>query len=111
MIELTSLVRQLVVGQHQPSITTRVCGICTSMEHPTDMCLTLQETESKYPKSYGKQPYQSRPFDNQQFGKQPFWPKPSQGPYAAQQFGPALNAPQGPTGYRQLTLQYHAPPF
>ncbi|RDY06100.1 hypothetical protein CR513_09974, partial [Mucuna pruriens] len=38
LIELTSLVRQLIVGQHQPSIIARVCGICTSMEHPTDMC-------------------------------------------------------------------------
>ncbi|RDX86594.1 hypothetical protein CR513_32059, partial [Mucuna pruriens] len=53
---------------------------------------TLQETESDYPKSVGaiggyqcgKQPYQSRPFDNQQFGKQLFRPGLSQGPYAAQ---------------------------
>ncbi|RDY13524.1 hypothetical protein CR513_01545, partial [Mucuna pruriens] len=46
LTELTSLVRQLAVGQHQPSIVARVCGICTSMEHPTDMCPALQETES-----------------------------------------------------------------
>ncbi|RDY13532.1 hypothetical protein CR513_01525, partial [Mucuna pruriens] len=106
LTELTSLVRQLAVGQHQPSIAARVCGIYTSVEHPTDMCLTLQETESDYPESvgaiggyqYGKQPYQSRPFDNQQFGKQPFWLGSSQGPYAAQQFRPALNASQGPVG-------------
>ncbi|RDX81531.1 hypothetical protein CR513_37783, partial [Mucuna pruriens] len=45
MIELTSLVRQLAVGQHQPNIAARVCGICTFVEHPTDMCSTLQETE------------------------------------------------------------------
>ncbi|RDX86379.1 hypothetical protein CR513_32297, partial [Mucuna pruriens] len=49
LTELTSLVRQLVVGQHQPSIAARVCGICTSVEHPTDMCPTLQETESNHP--------------------------------------------------------------
>ncbi|RDX97078.1 hypothetical protein CR513_20206, partial [Mucuna pruriens] len=49
LIELTSLVRQLVVGQHQPNIAARVCGICTSVEHPTNMCPTLQETESNYP--------------------------------------------------------------
>ncbi|RDX70006.1 hypothetical protein CR513_50802, partial [Mucuna pruriens] len=36
LIELTSLVRQLVVEQHQPNIVARVCGICTSVEHPTD---------------------------------------------------------------------------
>ncbi|RDX85030.1 hypothetical protein CR513_33828, partial [Mucuna pruriens] len=45
-IELTSLIRQLAGEQHQPSITVRVCGICTFVEHPTDMCPILQETES-----------------------------------------------------------------
>ncbi|RDY07739.1 hypothetical protein CR513_08107, partial [Mucuna pruriens] len=45
LTELTSLVRQLAIRQHQPSIATRVCGICTSMEHLTDMCPTLQETD------------------------------------------------------------------
>ncbi|RDX91938.1 hypothetical protein CR513_26006, partial [Mucuna pruriens] len=80
LTDLTSLVMQLVVGQHQPSIAARVCGICTSVEHPTDMCPTLQEIESDYPKNgyqYGKQAYQSQSFNNQQFGKQPFWPGPS----------------------------------
>ncbi|RDX95400.1 hypothetical protein CR513_22101, partial [Mucuna pruriens] len=46
LTELTSLVRQLAVGQHQPNIAARVCGICTSMENPTDMCPTLQETDT-----------------------------------------------------------------
>ncbi|RDX98631.1 hypothetical protein CR513_18420, partial [Mucuna pruriens] len=77
---VTSLVRQLVIGQQQPNTVARVCGICTSVEHSTDMCPTLQETESDQPESvgaisgyqYGKQPYQSWPFNNQQFGKQPF---------------------------------------
>ncbi|RDX83133.1 hypothetical protein CR513_35978, partial [Mucuna pruriens] len=53
LIELTSLLRQLAVEQHQPSITARVCVICTLVEHPTDMCPTLQETESDYPQSVG----------------------------------------------------------
>ncbi|RDX68935.1 hypothetical protein CR513_52019, partial [Mucuna pruriens] len=44
--ELTSLVRQLAVGQHQPNMVAKVCGICTSVEHPTDLCPTLQEIES-----------------------------------------------------------------
>ncbi|RDX74451.1 hypothetical protein CR513_45809, partial [Mucuna pruriens] len=48
LTELTSLVRQLAIGQHQPSIAARVYGICTSVEHPTDMCPTLQETEMDY---------------------------------------------------------------
>ncbi|RDX64606.1 hypothetical protein CR513_56823, partial [Mucuna pruriens] len=82
LTKLTSLVRQLAIGQHQPIIaTTKVCGICTSVEHPTNMCPTLQETESNQLKSvgaiggyqYGKQSCQSRPFDNPQFGKQLFW--------------------------------------
>ncbi|RDX70248.1 hypothetical protein CR513_50533, partial [Mucuna pruriens] len=49
LIELTSLVRQLAIGQYQPSIAKRVCGICTSLEHLIDMCPTLQETESDHP--------------------------------------------------------------
>ncbi|RDX99126.1 hypothetical protein CR513_17868, partial [Mucuna pruriens] len=46
LTELTSLVRQLAVGQHQPALAAKVCGICTSVEHPTDMCPALQETKS-----------------------------------------------------------------
>ncbi|RDX88511.1 hypothetical protein CR513_29890, partial [Mucuna pruriens] len=53
LTELTSLVRQLAIGQHQPSIVARVCGICTSVEHPTDMCPTLQESESNHLESAG----------------------------------------------------------
>ncbi|RDX94798.1 hypothetical protein CR513_22781, partial [Mucuna pruriens] len=109
---------QLAVGQHQPSIAARVCGICTSMEHLTDMCPTLQETESDHPKSvgaiggyqYGMQPYQSQQFDSQ-YGKQPFQLRPSQGPCAAQQFGLVSNVPQAQSGYRPPNLQYQAPSF
>ncbi|RDX72410.1 hypothetical protein CR513_48107, partial [Mucuna pruriens] len=65
--------RQLVVGQHQPTLAAKACGICTFVEHPTDICPTLQETESDESESvgaigayqYGKQPYQSWPLDNQ----------------------------------------------
>ncbi|RDX91061.1 hypothetical protein CR513_26988, partial [Mucuna pruriens] len=75
--------------------------------HPTDMCPTLQETESDHLENvgaiggyqYGRQLYQSRPFDNQQIGKQLFRPGPSQGPYVAQTLGPALNIPQGQPSY------------
>ncbi|RDX78149.1 hypothetical protein CR513_41603, partial [Mucuna pruriens] len=31
----------------------KVCGICTFVEHPTDMCPTLQETESDEPENIG----------------------------------------------------------
>ncbi|RDX82104.1 hypothetical protein CR513_37149, partial [Mucuna pruriens] len=73
LIELTLLVRQLAVGQHQPTIVAKVCDICTSVEHLTDLYPTLQETESDQPENvgaiggyqYGKQPYQSRLIDNQ----------------------------------------------
>ncbi|RDX72756.1 hypothetical protein CR513_47714, partial [Mucuna pruriens] len=49
--ELTSLVRQLVVGQHQPNMAAKVYGICTFVEHPIDMCPTLQEIESDQPEN------------------------------------------------------------
>ncbi|RDX71508.1 hypothetical protein CR513_49136, partial [Mucuna pruriens] len=41
LIELTSLVRQLAVRQHQPSAQVKFCGICTFVEHPTNMCPKL----------------------------------------------------------------------
>ncbi|RDY09611.1 hypothetical protein CR513_06000, partial [Mucuna pruriens] len=53
LTELTSLVRQLAIGQNQPVMAAKVCGICTSVEHPTDMCPTLQETESDQPENVG----------------------------------------------------------
>ncbi|RDX70693.1 hypothetical protein CR513_50039, partial [Mucuna pruriens] len=62
----------LAVRQHQPTLAAKVCGICTFVEHPTDMCPTLQETESDQPKSVGaiggfqyeKQSYRNWPFDS-----------------------------------------------
>ncbi|RDY12463.1 hypothetical protein CR513_02739, partial [Mucuna pruriens] len=36
IIELTSLVRQLAIVQHHTSPSTKVCGIYTFVEHPTD---------------------------------------------------------------------------
>ncbi|RDX90029.1 hypothetical protein CR513_28148, partial [Mucuna pruriens] len=52
LTELTSLVRQLAIGQHQPIAVVKACGICTLVEHPTDMCPTLQETEPDHPESF-----------------------------------------------------------
>ncbi|RDX87720.1 hypothetical protein CR513_30764, partial [Mucuna pruriens] len=60
-------------------MAAKVCGICTFLEHPTDMCPILQETESDQPENvraiggfqHGKQPYQNRPFDSQQQARQP----------------------------------------
>ncbi|RDX65180.1 hypothetical protein CR513_56184, partial [Mucuna pruriens] len=64
LTELTSLVRQLVVGQHQPTMATKVCDICTSVEHPTDMCPTLQETELNQPENVGSNSGQLRLHSN-----------------------------------------------
>ncbi|RDX91565.1 hypothetical protein CR513_26435, partial [Mucuna pruriens] len=43
--ELTSLVRQLAIRQHHISPPMKMCGICAFIEHPTDVCSTLQETK------------------------------------------------------------------
>ena len=40
--ELTSLMRQVVVGNRQQ---VKACGICSIIGHATDMCPTLQEKE------------------------------------------------------------------
>ncbi|RDY14407.1 hypothetical protein CR513_00511, partial [Mucuna pruriens] len=77
LTELTSLVRQLTISQHQQIPPLKICGICTFMEHPTNMCPTLQETESGNAEivgaiggnQYGRQSYQTRQFDGQQFGR------------------------------------------
>ncbi|RDY01417.1 hypothetical protein CR513_15254, partial [Mucuna pruriens] len=77
LTELTSLVRQLAISQHHPTMAAKVCDICTSVEHPTNSCPTLQETESDHTKSVGavggfqdrKQPYQTQQFDNQSYGR------------------------------------------
>ncbi|RDY02541.1 hypothetical protein CR513_14013, partial [Mucuna pruriens] len=47
------IVNELAIGQHQPFAVVNACGICTSVEHPTDMCPTLQETESDHLESVG----------------------------------------------------------
>ncbi|RDY00920.1 hypothetical protein CR513_15834, partial [Mucuna pruriens] len=91
LAELTTLIRQLAVGQHQPSIVARVYDICNFVEHPTNMCLTLQETKPNHPERV------------EAIG-------PSQGPYVAQRFELAPNAPQGQAAAiesassRQLTI-------
>ena len=42
---LTSLVRQMAVGNMQ---TAKACGICLVVGHPTDMCLTLQQETKQF---------------------------------------------------------------
>jgi hypothetical protein len=53
--ELTSLVKQMAVGKAE---TERVCGICTSSEHPTDTCPILQdELITELPQAYATNMY------------------------------------------------------
>ncbi|RDX96883.1 hypothetical protein CR513_20409, partial [Mucuna pruriens] len=100
-------------------MVAKICGVCAFMEHLTHMCPTLQETKSDQPENVGaigeyqyrKQPYQTRPFDNQQYGRQSFRLGPPQGPYATQRVGPTPNMPQGSAGYQLSNLQYQVSPF
>ncbi|KAL0370822.1 UNVERIFIED_CONTAM: hypothetical protein Sangu_0400300 [Sesamum angustifolium] len=43
--ELASLVKKIAVEKHQH---VKACGICTSPEHVTDMCPTLQEPPAEH---------------------------------------------------------------
>ncbi|RDX86024.1 hypothetical protein CR513_32701, partial [Mucuna pruriens] len=60
LTELTSLVRQLAVSQHQQISQMRICGICTSMEHFIDMCphITGNRSRLRYPALLFQQPQQ-----------------------------------------------------
>ncbi|RDY02596.1 hypothetical protein CR513_13923, partial [Mucuna pruriens] len=107
LTKLTSLVRQLAVGQHQQNIPGRFYEICTFVEHPTDMCPMLQETETESAEivgaigghqynnqpyesqPYQRQPYPSRPYDSQRFGRQPYQLSSSQGRYSTPRFDPS----------------------
>ncbi|RDX60410.1 hypothetical protein CR513_61446, partial [Mucuna pruriens] len=55
-----------------------LCDLCES-DHPE-----IVGSIGGY--QYGKQSYQSRPYDSQQFGRQQYRPSPSQGQYPAQKF-------------------------
>ncbi|XP_022880996.1 uncharacterized protein LOC111398309 [Olea europaea var. sylvestris] len=50
LASLTSLVRQMAAGNMQ---TTKACGICSVMGHPTDMCPTLQEDPNEQVNAMG----------------------------------------------------------
>jgi hypothetical protein len=59
--ELTSLVKQMAV---KPPQTAKVCGICTSAEHPTDMCPILQdESVIEVPQAYTAALYNQNKFN------------------------------------------------
>ncbi|RDY10039.1 hypothetical protein CR513_05504, partial [Mucuna pruriens] len=91
LTKLTSLVRQLAISQHQPIAAVKAC-----VDHPTDICPTLQETKPNHPESvgaiggyqYGKQSYATRSFEGQQFRRPPY-----EGPYATQGFNSNWSMP------------------
>ncbi|RDX80977.1 hypothetical protein CR513_38401, partial [Mucuna pruriens] len=99
LTKLTSLVRQLTVGQHQPAMAAK------TESDQTENVGAIGGFQ------YRKHSYHNRPFDSQQHGRQPFRPGPNQGPYAAQQFGSTPNTYQRQAGYQQPTPQYQVPPF
>ncbi|RDY09771.1 hypothetical protein CR513_05811, partial [Mucuna pruriens] len=82
LTKLTSLVRKLIVGQHHQAVQ-RVCGICTSVEHPTNLCPTLQEDELENTKCVGVLG------GRHQYGRQLYHPNPNQGQHTAPRFGQA----------------------
>ncbi|XP_073120643.1 uncharacterized protein [Henckelia pumila] len=51
LIDLTSLVRQLSIGNGK---NVKVCGICTAVGHATDMCPTLQEGSTEQVNATGE---------------------------------------------------------
>ncbi|RDY00310.1 hypothetical protein CR513_16515, partial [Mucuna pruriens] len=82
------------------------------MEHPTDICPTLQKIESdnaecvgaKGGYQYGRQPYPS--------WQQQYQPSPSQGQYTGQRFGPAQSMLiPNQSSYQQSVPKYQVPSF
>ncbi|RDX95146.1 hypothetical protein CR513_22369, partial [Mucuna pruriens] len=70
------VMNELTIGQHHISPLVRVCGICASVEHLTDACLTLQETKPNKVKvdammvgQQYRQPYDQ--YSNWRYGSHP----------------------------------------
>nr|KYP35774.1 hypothetical protein KK1_043180 [Cajanus cajan] len=59
---LVNLVTQLASNQ-KPASVARVCGICTSVNHPTDACPSLQDSSAgpEAPQAYATNIYNNRP--------------------------------------------------
>ncbi|RDY02737.1 hypothetical protein CR513_13756, partial [Mucuna pruriens] len=82
LTELTSLVRQLVVGQHQQAMQRE-----SKME--STECIGALGGRHQY----GRQSYPNRQFDNQQFRRQPYRPNPNQVQHTTPRFGPTETMP------------------
>ncbi|XP_027174516.1 uncharacterized protein LOC113774148 [Coffea eugenioides] len=70
LTELTSFVRQLVVGN---TFQAKVCGICTDMGHSTDMCPMMQEEGAEQVNMTGYVPAPRRPYDPYSSTYNPGW--------------------------------------
>ncbi|XP_057418698.1 uncharacterized protein LOC130712899 [Lotus japonicus] len=85
--ELTSLVKKLVAGTSQPAGTAHtkwVCGICTSPEHPTDICPVLQnESGAEIPQAYAANLYNNPDLSTNRY--HPSWKNHSNLRYGNQQ--------------------------
>ncbi|XP_020209148.1 uncharacterized protein LOC109794093 [Cajanus cajan] len=65
---LTTLVSQLASNQKSAPPPAKVCGICTSINHPTDACPSLQDSSTgpDAPQAYAANIYNNRPPQKQQ---------------------------------------------
>ncbi|XP_020209311.1 uncharacterized protein LOC109794259 [Cajanus cajan] len=65
---LTTLVSQLAANQKSAPPPAKLCGICTSCNHPTDACPSLQDssTSPDAPQAYATNIYNNRPPHQQQ---------------------------------------------
>nr|KYP36007.1 Copia protein [Cajanus cajan] len=64
---LTTLVSQLAANQKSAPPPEKVCGICTSINHPTDACPSLQDSSTgpDAPQAYAANIYNNRPAQQQ----------------------------------------------
>ncbi|XP_020206813.1 uncharacterized protein LOC109791870 [Cajanus cajan] len=65
---LTTLVSQMAANQKSAPPPAKVCGICTSINHPTDACPSLQDSSTgpDAPQAYAANIYNNRPPQQQQ---------------------------------------------
>ena len=71
IVSVTSLIRQMVVGNMQ---MVKACGICSVVGHPTDMCPTLQEEPIEQVNATGGFPRQlQRKYDPNSSTYNPGW--------------------------------------
>ncbi|XP_071926999.1 uncharacterized protein [Coffea arabica] len=68
--ELTSFVRQLAVGSASQA---KVCGVCTAVGHPTEMCPLVQEETAEQVNMAGHAPTPRKPYDPYSNTYNPGW--------------------------------------